>query len=163
MSIVEQRRPGTVSISSIINKGTTMHRMLLLITNSVLGAGIHSVLDTVPGWSIRDEAPQAPGEMADLAACLRPDVTVLDATCQSVVDLFQQLGQARVASLGRVIILTLTGLDEESLFFLMKWNVAAHVSAWTLPDELISTLCKVMCGYYLLTSENLRHAPVKAL
>jgi len=139
-----------------------MYRVLIS-TDSVIGTGVHSALESAPDWLIRHESPQAPDTMAELAQCYRPDVTILDAASLDIVDLFQQLGQARVASFGRIIVLTLSGINEEALFFLAKWNVAAHVSAWTQAGELVSILCKVALGEYLLTSKSLQERRTSTL
>ncbi len=140
-----------------------MQQRVLIFTDSIPGAGFRSVLEGVPDWSVRAASSQPPDTMAELARCYRPDVTILDAASLDIVDLFQQLGQARVALFGRVIVLTLSGINEEALFFLAKWGVAAHLSAWTPTDELVGILGKVALGEYLLTSKSLQERRLSAL
>jgi len=101
--------------------------------------------------------------MAELAQTHHSDVTILDATSLDVPELFQQLGQARVRLFGKLIVLTLGGVNEEMLFFLAKWGVAAHTSAWTQPEELTGILRNVALGEYLLTSKSLLERRVSAL
>lgn len=132
----------------------------LIFTKSVLGAGIRSTLEGLPGWSVREASTQATGEIVDLAQRCEPDITIFDMTCLHVLEMFQGLGKARVKLLGQLIVATMTGVDEETLFLLAMWGVAAHISARTEPRELDCILRRVTCGEYLLDSDCLRQSRV---
>ena len=138
-----------------------MHRALLF-TNSVLGAGIRSTLERLPDWSVRSASTQFFEEIMDLTTDTGPTVTIFDTTLLNVLQLFQLLGPDRVNQLGRVIVATLWGLDEETLFLLAMWGVSAHISVSTEPSELADILKKVTLGEYLLTSNCLRKPRVNA-
>lgn len=57
---------------------------------------------------------------------------------------------------------TLSGLDEEELFCLSMWGVAAHISGDTEPDDLAGILQRVARGEYLLSEDCLCKARIPA-
>ncbi len=136
------------------------HQHALLFTKSVLGAGICAALRDLPGWTIWHETTPCPEHMVELAQRYCPEITLFDMTCLPVLDLFQVFGQASVKCFGRVIVATLSGLDEEELFRLSMWGVAAHISGNTEPGELADILQRVTLGEYLLTEDCLRKARI---
>ncbi len=126
----------------------------LLFTRSILGAGIQSTLKGIPDWSVCHATTQCPEQMVDLAQRECPTVTFFDMTCMPVGDLFQSLGQKRVKEFFQgIVVVTWSGLDEEDLFYLSMWGVAAHISGDTEPGEIASILQRVTLGEYLLTSD----------
>jgi DNA-binding NarL/FixJ family response regulator len=135
----------------------------LLFTRSILGAGIQSTLRGIPDWSVWHATTQCPEQMVDLAQRYCPTVTFFDMTCLPVVDLFQLLGQKRVKEVFKVItVATLSGLDEEELFRLSMWGVAAHISGSTEPGDFADILQRVTLGEYLLTEDCLRKVRIPA-
>lgn len=133
----------------------------LLFTRSVLGAGVLSTLKGIPNWAVWHATTQCPEHMVELAQRCRPTVTFFDMTCLPVVDLFQLLGQKKVKEVFQVItVVTLSGLDEEDLFRLSMWGVAAHISGDTEPGKIADILQRVSLGEYLLTSDCLRKAQI---
>jgi DNA-binding NarL/FixJ family response regulator len=142
------------------------HQHALLFTKSVLGAGICAALRDIPGWTIWHETwhetTPCPEHMVELAQRYCPAVTLFDMTCLPVLDLFQVFGQASVKCFGRVIVATLSGLDEEELFRMSMWGVTAHISGDTEPGELADILQRVSLGEYLLTEDCLRKARLPA-
>lgn len=134
----------------------------LLFTRTVLGAGICAALRGIPEWTIQHATTRCLERMVDLAERSHPSVTLFDMTCLDVLDLFQTLGQARVRSFGTVVVATMFGLDEEALFHLAMWGVAAHISGGTEPGDLAGILHRVTAGEYLLTEECLRKERIPA-
>lgn len=134
----------------------------LLFTRSVLGAGICTTLSGTPDWTTQHATTRCPEQMVDLAERSHPSVTIFDTTCLDVVGLFQTLGQARVKHFGAMVVATMSGLDEEVLFSLAMWGVAAHISADTEPGDLADILQRVAAGEYLLTEECLKKERIPA-
>src|SRR2546423_15717479 len=109
-----------------------MQHTLLLVSRTVLGAGIQSALRGLPEWTVWHAPTQCLEQMVDLAERSRPAVTIFDLTSLRVVDFFQMLGPKRVKELFRtIVVVTSSGLTEEDLFHLSMLGIAAHMSGNT--------------------------------
>ena len=150
------------AVPQVNSKGFAMQHALLF-TRTVLGAGICTTLRGIPDWTTWHETTRCPEQMVDLAERCCPAVTLFDMTCLDALDLFQTLGQARVKRFGMIVVATMFGLDEEVLFSLAMWGVAAHISGDTEPGELADILQRVTHGEYLLTEECLKKERIPAL
>jgi hypothetical protein len=103
----------------------------LLFSNSILGAGLYSALSDLPDWICWHATPSCPEHMVEGAERYRPHITLFDMTCLPVVRFFEVFGQARIREFGAILVVTLSGLEEEDLFRLSMWGVAAHISGDT--------------------------------
>lgn len=126
---------------------------ILVIAGSLLGLGIGAILERQVDWQIRRETTQDPEAIAELCQSYKPQVTVLDAFSLNVLELLQQLDRPRIGLLGRIIVVTLKAIDEETLFFLAKWRTSACIRTSTTPEDLILTVQRVGNDEWLLTSD----------
>ena len=129
-----------------------MTRALILKQLPILAAGIRSTLERTTDWQIQT-ATQDPLVLVQLLEKGRQDVTILDDTGGTAVNLFELLGKQRVASLGMILVVTAAARSEERLFHLALWGIAAYLSADITPDAFADAARRVSAGEWMLTSE----------
>ena len=139
-----------------------MTERLLILSPSVLGVGICTILEQQGDWLVQVEPTPDPEVIAERCLSYQPCATILDPTSFDVLVLFEQLGLPSVKLLGKIIVATMEGIDEELLFFLMKWGVSACLGPTTTAEDLIAHVQRVCAGEYLLSLDLLRPAPSKA-
>src|SRR5712692_5746214 len=139
-----------------------MTERLLILSPSVLGVGICTILEQQGDWLVQVEPTPDPEVIAKRCLSYQPCVTILDATSFDVLVLFEQLGLPSVKLFGKIIVATMEGIDEELLFFLMKWGVSACLGPTTTAEDLVAHVQRVCAGEYLLSLDLLRPAPPKA-
>jgi DNA-binding NarL/FixJ family response regulator len=129
-----------------------MTRALILKQLPILAVGIRSTLERATDWQIRT-ATQDPLVIVQLLEHERQDVTILDDTRGTAVDLLDLLGKQRVASLGMILVVTAAARSEERLFHLAMWGVAAYLSADITLDAFADAARRVRASEWMLTSE----------
>lgn len=131
---------------------------VLVLSRTLLGAGIHSALARFPNWQVLRTSTRDPTTIVELGQHFLPEVTILDDTSGEILCLLEQLGQQNVGQLGMKMVVTAAYQCEETLFLLARWGVAAYLSDELPLEHFVSTLQRVSSGEWLL-SERLRTAP----
>lgn len=128
---------------------------MLLITSPLCSIGIRAAFaHSWPGCHIYPAVPMEPEQFADLAAIVRPQVTLLDSGQLAPLSLFKALGLERVRRLGMIVVLTAYPSEEE-LFQLAMWGAAAYLNAFITPEDLVATVRTVSQGIWMLDSQML--------
>ena len=126
---------------------------IFVLSRSLLGPGICSVLEQVTDWEIVHLPTQNPEAIADLAQLTRPEVTIVDTTDSDVFHLFEQISRQHIKSLGMLVVITAVARDEETLFRLALWGAAAYLSSTISLEDFITAIDCVSTGMYLLSEE----------
>src|SRR6266446_1788874 len=142
-----------------IQKGNIMLQRILILSPSILGPGIQAILEHQMTWKLQVEPTLDLEAIAEACQAFQPQVTIVDADCIDVLALFESLGLPRVKQVGGIIVVTqASALEEEYLFFLFKWGVAACLTTAITPEELETIVERVYAGEYLLSSALLQPA-----
>jgi len=126
-------------------------KSIFVLSQSLLGAGMCSVLQQVADWQVEQIPTQDLEAIATLAQQARPAVTIVDATTGDPFALFDRLGNQRIRSMGMLVVVTAGARTEETLFRLMLWGVAAYLSVVIAPEEFIAMVEQVSTGVFLLS------------
>ncbi len=136
-----------------------MLQRILILSPSILGPGIQAILEHQMTWKLQVEPTLDLEAIAEACQAFQPQVTIVDADCIDVLALFESLGLPRVKQVGGIIVVTqASALEEEYLFFLFKWGVAACLTTAITPEELETIVERVYAGEYLLSSALLQPA-----
>lgn len=95
------------------------------------------------------------------AASRVADITILDDTYGTVLDLLDKLGWQHVPSLGMTVVVTGARRSEDTLLYLARWGVAAYLGAATPPEAFAETVRRVSEGCWMLTSEWIASPPCR--
>jgi DNA-binding NarL/FixJ family response regulator len=127
---------------------------VLVISRSLYGVGICTILERQAGWQIQHESTQSHEALYAAIERYQPQVTILDCMSLNVLELFGQLELPRVRLLGRIVaVVAGRALDEETFFLLVKWGVSACIKASTTSEDLVATLRRVGNDEWLLTCD----------
>ena len=144
-----------VSVSSAAPVvGADLMRPIFVLSRSLLGAGICFALEHMTNWEIERLSTQDPEAIATLAQLNRPAVTIVEAT-DDVFHLFDQLGPQRIRALGMLVAVSAVARDEETLFRLAVWGIAAYLSTTTSLEDFVATIEQVRTGVYFLSEASL--------
>lgn len=144
--------------SRLWEKGRTMTsavqmRQLVLLSHSLLGAGIRAILERSADWQVHSLTQPDPERLMELARAERPEITILDSTSVDILGLFESLCRPGVQLLGSLIVISRHALEEQVFFLLMKWGMAAHLTGWLQEVDVLATIRRVCAGEYLLQQE----------
>jgi len=132
--------------------------ILMLIQTPLLAAGIRATLAQAD-YEVQRASIEDPEAVAELAEHARIDVTILEAGSEAVFCLFERLGKERVRHLGMTMAVTSGEPDEETLFRLMRWGVAAYLGARTPLETFVTAVSRVAAAEWLLSAEDLPPGP----
>jgi hypothetical protein len=131
----------------------------LILARSLLGEGFRLTLEQMTDWQAQLTSTQNPVVIAELTQHFQPDVTILDDTVGTVLELFERPGKDCVRNLGMTMVVTAAFQSEELLFQFAKWGVSAYLTAGIPLEAFVTAVERVSAGEWLLSSEGLRLAP----
>ena len=138
---------------------TTPLSLLVLSSNTLIGAGLYEALHSQKGWQVECVSPRTDMWLIEeRTKTQRPDVTIIDAiSYNDVLSVFDVIGRENRKQLGRILVLSPKRITEERYLQYMKWGVSSCIFASSTPEDLINCITSALAGHVLFTEEACLH------